>query len=149
MKKKISLLLAAMVLPATLCACNAMVDDYNILPDTFTDEIMDRMDSAAGYTAENQYPGTNGYNKTNGAVRYGGKERYNNTNATANETLHGTYNAPTGMRGMEYDRWDITENEPKDPYADEVRYELMLDNAAVHDTDGYLFDGENAHHDTF
>ncbi|MBQ9648112.1 MAG: hypothetical protein IJV43_07140 [Oscillospiraceae bacterium] len=29
------------------------------------------------------------------------------------------------------------------------RYQLMLENARVHDTDGFLFDGENAHYHTF
>ena len=31
----------------------------------------------------------------------------------------------------------------------EGRYRLMLENGRVHDTDGYLFDGENAHYRTF
>ena len=31
----------------------------------------------------------------------------------------------------------------------ENRYQLMLENGRVHDTDGYLFDGENAHYRTF
>lgn len=29
------------------------------------------------------------------------------------------------------------------------RYRLMLENGRVHDTDGYLLDGENAHYNTF
>ena len=29
------------------------------------------------------------------------------------------------------------------------RYQLMLENGRVHDTDGYLLDGENAHYRTF
>ena len=31
----------------------------------------------------------------------------------------------------------------------ESRYRLMLENGRVHDTDGYLLDGENAHYRTF
>ena len=31
----------------------------------------------------------------------------------------------------------------------ENRYQLMLENGRVHDTDGYLLDGENAHYRTF
>jgi hypothetical protein len=149
MKKSLSLLLVTMALPAALCACNATMDDYDILPDTRNTTIMDRQDSAAGYNDRMQYPGTNGYNNTNGADRNATMRRYGNTNATANATLHGTYNAPTGMRGMERSAWDVTENELDDPHADDVRYELMLDNAAVHDSDGFLFDGENPKHDTF
>ena len=30
-----------------------------------------------------------------------------------------------------------------------ARYQLMLENGRVHDTDGYLLDGENAHYRTF
>lgn len=33
--------------------------------------------------------------------------------------------------------------------ANRSRYELMLDNARVRDTDGFLFDGENPQHNTF
>ena len=31
----------------------------------------------------------------------------------------------------------------------ELRYRRMLANARVHDRDGYLFDGENAHYNTW
>lgn len=83
------------------------------------------------------------------AVRYG--NGYGNTsadkraspkNATANATLHGSYDKPTGTpagraaasaRGM----------------SNELRYRLMLENARVRDTDGFLLDGENAHYNTF
>ncbi len=87
--------------------------------------------------------------KDDPAVRYG--NGYGNTsadkraspkNATANATLHGSYDKPTGTpagraaasaRGM----------------SSELRYRLMLENARVHDTDGFLLDGENAHYNTF
>ena len=87
--------------------------------------------------------------KDDPAVRYG--NGYGNTsadkrspskNATANATLHGSYDKPTGTpagraaasaRGM----------------SNELRYRLMLENARVHDTDGFLLDGENAHYNTF
>ena len=78
----------------------------------------------------------NGYGNTSADKRAGTK------NATANSTLHGSYNNPTGTpagqtaasaRGM----------------SNELRYRLMLENARVHDTDGFLLDGENAHYNTF
>lgn len=78
----------------------------------------------------------NGYGNTSADKRAGTK------NATANSTLHGSYNNPTGTpagqtaasaRGM----------------SSELRYRLMLENARVHDTDGFLLDGENAHYNTF
>ena len=78
----------------------------------------------------------NGYGNTSADKRAGTK------NATANSTLHGSYNNPTGTpagqtaasaRGM----------------SNELRYRLMLENAHVHDTDGFLLDGENAHYNTF
>ena len=87
--------------------------------------------------------------KDDPAVRYG--NGYGNTsadkraspkNATANATLHGSYDKHTGTpagraaasaRGM----------------SNELRYRLMLENARVHDTDGFLLDGENAHYNTF
>ena len=78
----------------------------------------------------------NDYGNTSADKRAGTK------NATANSTLHGSYNNPTGTpagqtaasaRGM----------------SNELRYRLMLENARVHDTDGFLLDGENAHYNTF
>ena len=78
----------------------------------------------------------NGYGNTSADKRAGTK------NATANSTLHGSYNNPTGTpagqtaasaRGL----------------SNELRYRLMLENARVHDTDGFLLDGENAHYNTF
>ena len=36
----------------------------------------------------------------------------------------------------------------QDDAAARSRYGLMLDNGRVHDTDGFLLDGENAQHDT-
>ena len=57
-----------------------------------------------------------------------------NTNATANSTLRG---------GSMYGQ-----NAAQDA-ADRTRYALMLDNARVRDTDGFLFDGENPQHNTF
>ena len=67
-------------------------------------------------------------------VRYG--NGYGNTSA---DKRAGTKNAtPAGQtaasaRGM----------------SNELRYRLMLENARVHDTDGFLLDGENAHYNTF
>ena len=81
-------------------------------------------------------------------VRYG--NGYGNTNAdkaitknaTANSTLHGSYNNPTGTPAGRAAA-------SSEGLTDETRYQLMLKNARVHDTDGFLLDGENAHYNTF
>ena len=99
-----------------------------------------KTDSATGtrYTGE----------KGDAVVRYG--NGYGNTNAdktvtknaTANATLHGSYNNPTGTPAG-------STAASAEGLTDETRYLLMLENARVRDTDGFLLDGENAHYNTF
>ena len=77
---------------------------------------------------------------------------HGNTNTTPNATLRGSYNNPTGTPGgtMSSSIGSYrAQDEQEDPVAPKVRYQLMLDNAHVHDTDGFLLDGENSEHDTF
>lgn len=78
----------------------------------------------------------NGYGNTSADKRAGTK------NATANSTLHGSYNNPTGTPAGQTAA-------PARGMSNELRYRLMLENARVHDTDGFLLDGENAHYNTF
>ena len=81
-------------------------------------------------------------------VRYG--NGYGNTNAdkgvtknaTPNATLHGSYDNPTGTPAGQ------TAASMRN-VGNDVRYRLMLENARVHDRDGFLLDGENAHYNTF
>ncbi len=59
-----------------------------------------------------------------------------------------------GDRGAYINGSDEPPVDPDDPAgtedaAERFRYSLMLDNARVRDTDGFLLDGENPHHDTF
>ena len=110
--------------------------------------------SAAGELKTDPANGTRYTGRNDDPVaRYG--NGYGNTsanksltkNATANATLHGSYNNPTGTPAGRSTSAPVQE-EAVDPAAAGVRYRLMLDNAHVRDTDGFLLDGENPHHDT-
>ena len=135
MKQAPALLAAAALLLGTLTACggetkNGATDGGTKGEPSVSDEL--KTDPATG----TRYTGR----KADSVVRYG--NGYGNTNAdkratknaTANATLHGSYNNPTGTRAGR------TEG------AARTRYEKMLENARVHDTDGFLLDGENAHY---
>ncbi len=110
-----------------------------------------KTDPATGtrYTGRDDAPVVrygNGYGNTNA-------DKSATKNATPNATLHGSYNNPTGTPAGQTANRRATasafvQDEEIDPAAAGVRYQLMLDNARVRDTDGFLFDGENAHHST-
>lgn len=54
-----------------------------------------------------------------------------------------------GKETDERSSFDAAERDKSvDSVSMKTRYQLMLDNARVRDTDGFLFDGENASHDT-
>ena len=54
-----------------------------------------------------------------------------------------------GKKSDDRSSFDAAERDKSvDSVSMKTRYQLMLDNARVHDTDGFLFDGENASHDT-
>ena len=63
---------------------------------------------------------------------YGSGSYYNGTYGS------GSYNNGTGHSGG----WTDTDGTRSD---NRTRYEEMLENGRVHDTDGYLLDGENRH----
>lgn len=139
MRHTSALLTATALLLCALTACGG--DGSGTADDTandtkggssVTDEL--KTDPATGtrYTgriADDVARFGNGYGNTNADKRATG-------NATANSTLHGSYDNPTGTRAGQMDS------------AVRTRYEKMLENARVHDTDGFLLDGENASYRT-
>lgn len=152
MKHTSALLTTAALLLCVLTACggdrtdkkdNSVTDAESSITDDVTGKTSDRpsvtdelkVDPATG----TRYTGQ----KSDRVARYG--NGYGNTNADKSVTsgvapetaLPDSYIAPTGqaaasVRGM----------------TDPVRYRQMLENARVHDTDGFLLDGENAHYNT-
>ena len=114
----------------------------------------DMVDGMANDTANGQSGDAAG--NSNGTSKYGtnvyGSQRYAADGYNAGTYAADGYTATNngGLAGMARDAMDsFRQDEEDDSAADRVRYQLMLDNARVRDTDGFLFDGENAHHDTF
>lgn len=107
-----------------------------------TDNVTGAVNRSTRYgTANGATNGTNGM--TNGATNgYGGNASsgaYTGNNAVNNGTGNNTYAARNNGGVVS----------GTTPAASGDRYALMLENARVHDTDGYLLDGENAHYSTF
>lgn len=84
----------------------------------------------AGGNAMSRWSGT----ETNDKATDGSR----NTNASANAQLRGSSNSMTGTLATPGTMLDSDE-----------QYRRMLANAHVHDTDGYLLDGENAQYVTW
>ena len=110
------------------------------------DEAVTGTERAVGRSGRDSSGNTGAMQEENGRERYGSVER--NTNATANATLRGSYNNPTGTPGGSRN-YVPEQDEQDDPAAPKTRWQLMLDNAHVRDSDGYLLDGENPQNDTF
>ena len=92
-----------------------------------------------------------------GSARYGGATSGNY--AGSNAVNNAGYNATHGIGGPNSSVYAATNNggwtganataSEKDAAAMADRYALMLENGRVHDTDGYLLDGENSSYRTF
>ena len=158
MKRNLALISLCASLLFLLAACgedtvagtmdNAMNEAGDMLDEAgnMMDEAMSGTERAMGRSGRDFSGNTGAVTEESGREGYGSVNR--NTNATANATLRGSYNNPTGTRAG---RSDATpkQDEQDDPTAPKTRWNLMLDNAHVHDTDGYLLDGENPQNDTF
>lgn len=82
---------------------------------------------------DNSMASPSGRNTVNGKT-----SAYGNTNATANAQLRGNSRSVTG-----------TQASAGTMLSGDEQYERMLANARVHDTDGFLLDGENPHYTTW
>ncbi len=107
------------------------------------------MQSGSGAGSNGMQSGSGGMQSGSGSAQSGSGAMDKNTNATANSTLRGSYDNPTGTQGGSRSRSNQKQEEQDDPGAAKTRWQLMLDNAHVHDTDGFLYDGENPQNDTF
>lgn len=139
MKQRPARIAAAALLLAALTACGT--------DSTGTSKPSVGADSSAGDTLQTDPATGTRYTgrETDRVVRYG--NGYGNTNA--DKTLH----PPTALRGGLADRACTAATAKKAERAGEsepierstaTTYERMLNNARVHDTDGFLLDGENA-----
>lgn len=136
MKQRPARIAAAALLLAALTACGTETNDTSKPRGEADTSIGDtlRTDPATG----TRYTGR----ETDRVVRYG--NGYGNTNA--DKTLH----PPTALRGGLADRAGTARKTERATETEAIErstattYERMLNNARVHDTDGFLLDGENA-----
>lgn len=142
MKKYLAILTVCAAMLFALTACGEGMGQNG------ADNASARVDNALGAGTRNDLTDgiedmwTDGLRKAEG----------DNTNATPNTRLQGSYNNPTGTPAGSASSSAASyraQDEEDDPLASSIRYRLMLENARVHDRDGFLLDGENTSHDTF
>ncbi len=141
MKRTLALMAATALLALSLAGCGDMADrtdDYDTAPGGTTATDTMRSDNGVAGTgttngaASNADTATGGLGSVTGAVnasygsaRYGAADRY--------------AASPNGY----------VPTRPETDAAADARYALMLENGRVHDTDGFLLDGENTNWRTF
>ena len=104
----------------------------------------------------------NGLNNVTGAVNRGassGAARYGSARYGATSGNYAQSSSTYGVGGQSSSVYTAANNggwlggnatvNEKDAAASADRYALMLENARVHDTDGFLLDGENSSYRTF
>lgn len=155
--KRTLAIFAAAALALTLAACGADMTgtgDYAARPsETVT-------------STDTMYNGETSGDR-NGTGVYGGASTYGGYNAGVNDGLgtgavagaihraggNSADNVYTSRNNGGYLSWDgsagSVANANGTASADSGRYQLMLENGRVRDTDGYLLDGENAHYHTW
>jgi len=143
MKRTLAILAVSSLLAISLTGCGE-----SARRDDMTSSNGNRSAASSTYTYRSTQDGTALEESNTGTPKT--TTVYRNTNASANARLRGNSKSVTGtvanpntdgsrMLGID---------EEHDDRAAEMRYQLMLDNARVRDTDGFLFDGENPHHST-
>lgn len=146
MKQRPARIAAAALLLAALTACGSDTERGSLADPDLSVTGEQKTDPATGtrYTGE----------VSDRVVRYG--NGYGNTNA--DRSLHTPTALPGGSADVAGTARDAAENAAKGAEsatdtalprtAERTNYQRMLDNARVHDTDGFLLDGENAAHRT-
>lgn len=130
----------------TACGEDTMQNDVGDMLDEAGDMMEDAMEGTDGMMRSGRDSSGNTGAIMDDGTGFGDMAR--NRNATANSQLHGSYNNPTGTPGGRRSTAP-KQDEQEDPASAKTRWQLMLDNAHVHDTDGILTDGENPKNDTF
>lgn len=153
---------AVVALAASLAACSAdfAVDGMDEYRTRGTETI-----TASDTMYNGSTPGTNGTGMNAGARAGSDTGMFDITGTDGESGAAGGTNAGTGIgsssvagamnraggnsAGNVYTATNNGGLTAQDRREAEGRYRLMLENGRVHDTDGYLLDGENAHYRTF
>lgn len=137
MKEKITALILALMIALGLSACDGTktgtANDNDVMGDEHSN-------------VQQQVPDNNNTNSdtNNNTGSDVGNEAKNQTGTYAGGTYRNgsrsTYGNNGGMSGY-------STTNPANGYRQGVSWQKMLQNGRVHDSDGYLLDGENAHWD--
>ena len=161
MKKTLAITAAALALSLAGCSADLTVDGMDAYRARGTETI-----TATDTMYNGSTPGTNGTGMNAGARAGSDTGMFDITGTDGESGVAGGTNAGTGIgtgsvagamnraaggnsAGNVYTAANNGGYTAQDKREAEDRYRLMLENGRVHDTDGYLFDGENAHYRTF
>ena len=159
MKRNLAIAAATALLALSLAACGAegkdggMPDSGNIAGGTTATDTMRNDDGnygtgTTGGAAANDNTAKNGLGVLTGAVNSAREPtRYGMANS-ADAGVTGRGGAAYGVGGPNSSVYTATNHGGMERAA-RGRYALMLENGRVHDTDGFLLDGENSSWSTF
>ena len=140
---------AALALPLAACSADLTVDGMDAYRTRGTETITATDTMYNGNTS-----GTNGTGMNAGASAGSDTGMFDITGTNGGAGLGsvaGAVNRASGgnSAGSVYTATNNGGYTAQDKREAVSRYQLMLENGRVHDTDGYLLDGENAHYRTF
>ena len=141
MKEKITALVLAMMIALGLSAC----DGAKIGTATNDNDVMGDEHS----NVQQQVPNNNSKGDGTGTDVNGGTDNKNQASTYAGGTYRSksgsTYGNNSGMYSSRGGVSDYSTTNPANGYRQGVSWQKMLQNGRVHDSDGFLLDGENAH----
>ena len=160
MKRTLAITAAALALSLAGCSADLSADGMDAYRTRGTQSV-----TAPDTMYNGSTPGTNGTGMNAGARAGSDTGMFDITGTDGESGAAGGTNAGTGIgtgsvagamnrsggnsAGNVYRATNNGGYTAQDRREAENRYQLMLENARVHDTDGYLLDGENAHYRTF
>ena len=138
MKEKITALILALMIALGLSACDGTktgtANDNDVMGDEHSN-------------VQQQAP--NGSTNSNGSNAGTDTDSKNQTSTYAGGTYRNksgsTYGNNSGMYSSRGGVSDYSTTNPANGYRQGVSWQKMLQNGRVHDSDGFLLDGENAH----
>ena len=136
MKEKTIAFILAMLIALGLSACDGSLTGTANDNDVMGDEHSSVQQQTPGGTNDKDTTGSNTDAKNRSSTYAGGS--YRNNNGSTYGKNGGTYGGNGGVS-------DYSTTNPANGYRQTTTWWKMLQNGRVHDSDGYLLDGENAH----
>ena len=135
MKQTLAMLFVTALLLFSLAGCGEKKDSNTANGPSNTTRSVDRRNAAASASDRSRYFGSDKTITHENGNLYGKTYLNPETEKSANAQLRSNGRSLTGITNDEL-------------YSYDLRYRQMLSNGRVHDTDGFLFDGESTHYNT-